>query len=222
MDIESVGEKFVRKLWDKGLLRSMPDLYRLTTEQLAGLEGYGEISAGRAVRSIAESKNQPFFRVLFGLNIPHVGFVTAQALAFHFGSVDDLAAATPDEIQAVEGIGPVVAEAVSEWFADAENRKLVTELSELGLRIEVAEDERPSAGRLSGSTYVLTGALEHFTREQAQMKLEALGAKVVGSVSSKTTAVIVGESPGSKLGKAERLGVSVLDEKGFEELLSGE
>jgi DNA ligase (NAD+) len=221
MDIEGIGEKFVRKLWGEGLLRSMPDLYRLRVEQLTEIEGYGEISAQHAIESIEQSEQQPFFRVLFGLNIPYVGFVTAQALAYHFGSVERLAAATREEIQAVEGIGPVVAEAVAEWFSDEENTLLVAELAELGLRLELGDEERPAAGRLSGSTYVITGTLERFSRAQAQAALEEQGAKVADSVSAKTTAVIAGENPGSKLEKARRLGLSILDERGFEQLLRG-
>ncbi len=221
MDIEGIGEKFVRKLWGERLLRSMPDLYRLRAEQLTELPGYGEISAQRAVEAIEHSKEQPFFRILFGLNIPYVGFVTAQALAFHFGSAERLAAATRDEIQAVEGIGPVVAEAVSEWFADDENALLVTELGELGLRLELGDEERPAEGRLSGSSYVITGTLERYSRAQVQTALEERGAKVTDSVSAKTTAVIVGENPGSKLEKARRLGLTILDEQGFEQLLRG-
>jgi DNA ligase (NAD+) len=211
----------VRKLWAAGLLRSMPDLYRLRVEQLSELEGYGQISARNAVDGIERSKQQPFFRVLFGLNIPYVGFVTAQALAFHFGSIERLAAASQGEIQAVEGIGPVVAEAVAEWFADEENAQLVTELGELGLRLELGEEERPAEGSLSGRVYVITGTLERYSRAQAQAALEALGARVTDSVSARTTAVIAGESPGSKLEKARRLGVTILDEQGFEQLLRG-
>jgi DNA ligase (NAD+) len=221
MDIEGIGEKFVRKLWSEGLLRSMPDLYRLSAEQLTELEGYAEISALRAIKAIDESKRQPFFRVLFGLNIPYVGFVTAQALAFHFGSAEQLAAATREEIQAVEGVGPVVAEAVAEWFADEENTRLVAELAELGLRLELTGEELPAEGRLSGSTYVITGTLERFSRAQAQAALEERGAKVTDSVSAKTTALIAGENPGSKLEKARHAGVEILDERGLEELLRG-
>ena len=221
MDIEGIGEKFVRKLWSEGLLRSMPDLYRLRAEQLTALDGYGEISARRAVEAIERSKQQPFFRILFGLNIPYVGFVTAQALAYHFGSAERLAAATREEIQAVEGIGPVVAEAVAEWFSDEENARLVAELDELGLRLELGDEERPVEGRLSGSTYVITGTLERLSRAQAQAALEERGARVTDSVSAKTTAVIAGENPGSKLEKARRLGLTILDEQGFERLLSG-
>jgi DNA ligase (NAD+) len=219
MDIEGVGEQFVRRLWSEGLLRSMPDLYRLRPEQLAELEGYGEISAGKAVEAVERSKEQPFFRILFGLNIPQVGWVTAQNLARHFGSIDQLMAAPQEEIQAVEGIGPDRAEAIADWFADDENRTLVEELRNLGLRLEAGEAERPSEGPLTGRAYVITGTLEHWSREQAKAALEGLGAKVTDSVSKKTAGLVVGEAPGSKLEKAQRLGVELLDEAAFEALL---
>ena len=219
MDIEGVGEQFVRRLWAEGLLRSMPDLYRLRAERLVDLEGYGEVSAAKAIEAIARSKAQPFNRILYGLNIPQVGWVTAQALARHFGSVDRLAAASQEEIQEVEGVGPDRAEAIADWFADEENRRLVAELRELGLRLELGEEERPREGLLTGSTYVITGTLERWSREQAKAALEALGARVTDSVSRKTTAVVVGEAPGSKLEQAQRLGVPLLDEAAFEALV---
>ncbi|HYM64000.1 MAG TPA: NAD-dependent DNA ligase LigA [Gaiellaceae bacterium] len=221
MDIEGVGEQFVHRLWDEGLLRSMPDLYRLSAEQLQELDGYGEISAGNAVGAIQGSKSQPFFRVLFGLNIPDVGWVTAQNLARHFGSVDRLMEASQEDIMAVEGIGPERAEAIAEWFSDQENRRLVQELRELGLTFEVGEAERPVEGRLTGSTYVITGTLSGWTREEAATALEELGARVLNSVSGKTTGLVVGEEPGSKLAKAEKAGVPILDEAAFKKLLEG-
>jgi DNA ligase (NAD+) len=222
MDIEGVGEQFVRRLWDLGLLRSMPDLYRLTKEQLLSLEGFQERSASNVLASIEASKQQPFSRVLFGLNIPDVGWVTAQNLARHFGSVDRLLNASQEEIQAVEGIGPDRAESIADWFSDEQNRQLVAELRELGLRLEVGDEERPAEGPLSGQTYVITGTLERRSREQARQELEALGARVTDSVSNKTSGLVVGESPGSKLDKARRLGVPILDEDALERLLRGE
>ena len=221
MDIEGVGEQFVRKLWDEGLLRSMPDLYRLTAEQLLEIEGYGEISAARAVAAIERSKQQPFSRVLFGLNMPKIGWVLARNLARHFGNVDALAAATQEELEQADGIGPDRAELVAEWFADEENRALVTDLRELGLQMVAGEAEQPVEGRLNGRQYVITGTLEGFSREEAKAALEALGAKVSDSVSGKTTGVIVGDNPGSKVAKAEKLGVALLAEKALVELLSG-
>jgi DNA ligase (NAD+) len=219
MDIEGVGEQFIRRLWEEGLLRSMPDLYRLTADQLQELDGYGEISARNAVEAIQGSKSQPFFRVLFGLNIPDVGWVTAQNLTRHFGSVDRLMDASQEDIMAVEGIGPERAEAIAEWFSDEENRRLVQELRELGLTFEAGEAERPVEGRLTGSTYVITGTLSGWTREEATAALEELGARVLNSVSGKTTGVVVGEEPGSKLAKAEKVGVPILDEAAFQKLL---
>jgi len=221
MDIERVGEQFVRRFWKEGLLRSMPDLYRLTVERLMEHEGFGEISAAKAIESIERSKEQPFMRVLFGLNIPQVGWVTAQNLARHFGAVDRLMEASQEDIQAVEGIGPDRAEAIAEWFSDEENRRLVAELRELGLTFEAGEAERPAEGPLTGKTYVITGTLERWTREEAAAALEAKGAKVGNSVSGKTAGVVVGEEPGSKLQKAQRTGVPLLTEKDFEALLSG-
>jgi DNA ligase (NAD+) len=219
MDIEGVGEQFVRKLWDEGLLRSMPDLYRLTSEQLQALDGYGEISAGKAVEAIQASKQQPFSRVLLGLNIPKTGWVMARNLARHFQSVEGLLAATPGDLQEVEGIGPDRAELIAEWFADEENRRLVEELRSLGLQMEAGEAERPVEGPLSGRQYVITGTLGDWSREEAKSALEALGAKVSDSVSGKTTGVIVGENPGSKAEKADKLGVPILSEEGLRELL---
>ncbi len=219
MDIEGVGEQFVRKLWDEGLLRSMPDLYRLTPEQLLEIEGYGEISAARATEAIDRSRQQPFSRVLFGLNMPKVGWVLARNLARHFGTVDALMAASQEELEQAEGIGPDRAELIAEWFADEENRALVADLRSLGLQMEAGDAERPVDGPLTGNQYVLTGTLAGYTREAAKAALEALGARVGDSVSKKTTAVIVGESPGSKAAKAEKLGVPILDEAGLRTLL---
>jgi DNA ligase (NAD+) len=219
-DIDGVGEQFVRRLWDAGLLRSMPDLYRLTAEQLMELDGYGEISARNAIAAIEESKKIPFRRVLFGLNIPDVGWVTAQSLARHFGSVDALIAATPEDLVECEGIGPERAEAIAEWFADEDNRKLVEELRGLGLVFEADEGDRPVEGPLTGSQYVITGTLDGFTREEAKAALEAKGAKVSDNVSKKTTGVVVGESPGSKAAKAQSLGVPVLSEEDLRKLVA--
>lgn len=221
-DIDGVGEQLVRRLWDLGLLRSLPDLYRLTKEQLIELDGFQEKSATNVISSIEASKEIPFRRVLFGLNIPDVGWVTAQTLARHFGSVDRLADASQEEIMEVEGLGPERAEKIVEWFAEADNRQLIAELRELGLRFESGDEDRPPEGPLTGSTYVITGTLERWSREQAQAELVARGAKVTNSVSKKTTGLIVGEEPGaSKLTKAQRTGVPLLDEAELARLLSG-
>jgi DNA ligase (NAD+) len=219
MDIENVGGSTIKKLWDEGIVRSLPDLYRLSAEQLGELDGFAEISATRAFDSIQRSKDQPFSRVLFGLNIPKVGWVIARSLALHFRTAEALAAATLEQLEEVEGIGPERAELIAEWFADPDNLALIGELRELGLQLALAEDEQPPEGRLSGSQYVITGTLEGWTREEAKVALESLGAKVSDAVSKKTTGVVVGESPGSKAQKAEKLGVPVLSEADLRELL---
>ncbi len=219
-DIEGVGEQSVRRLWDLGLVRSLPELYRLTKEQLMELEGYGEISATSAIESIEASKQVPFHRVLFGLNIPDVGWVTAQNLARHFENVDRLLSAAQEDILEVEGIGPERAEAIAEWFSDEANQALVEELRSLGLRFEIGDELKPVEGPLTGNTYVITGTLEGFTRDEAAAALEAKGAKVVNSVSGKTTGLIVGEEPGnSKLTKARKVEVPILSEADLVELL---
>jgi len=219
-DIEGVGEQSVRRLWDLGLVRSLPELYRLTKEQLMELEGYGEISATSAIESIEASKQVPFHRVLFGLNIPDVGWVTAQNLARHFENVDRLLSAAQEDILEVEGIGPERAEAIAEWFSDEANRALVEELRSLGLRFEIGDELKPVEGPLTGNTYVISGTLEGFTRDEAAAALEAKGAKVLNSVSGKTTGLVVGEEPGnSKLAKARKVEVPILSEADLVELL---
>jgi len=221
-DIEGVGEQSIRRFWDLGLVRSLPELYRLREDQLLELEGFGEISAGNTIRSIEASKQIPFSRVLFGLNIPKVGWIMAQNLARHFGTVDRLQDATQEAIQEIDGFGPERAELIVEWFADEQNRVLVQELRELGLRFEAGEEERPVDGPLTGSSYVITGRLEGLSRESAKAGLEALGAKVSDSVSSETTGLVVGEEPGkSKLTKAEKAGIPILSEADLDRLLAG-
>ncbi len=221
-DIEGVGEQLVRRLWDLGLVRSLPDLYRLTKEQLLELDGFQERSATNVVEAIRVSKAIPFRRVLFGLNIPDVGWVTAQNLARHFGSVDRLCEAAQEDVVEVDGIGPDRAESIVEWFADDDNRRLVDELRALGLRFESGEEDRPVEGPLTGKQYVITGTLETYSREDAKAALEALGAKVTDNVSKKTAGVFVGESPGSKVAKAQVAGVPLLTEEDLRELLANE
>jgi DNA ligase (NAD+) len=221
-DIEGIGEQTVRLLWEKGLVRSLPDLYRLTKEQLLELEGFAEISATAAIDAIEASKNVPFSRVLLGLNIPKLGWVLAQSLARHFGNVDRLLSASQEEVEEVDGFGPDRAEIIVEWFEDEQNRALVEELRSLGLRFELGEEDKPKEGPLTGKTYVITGTLERWSRDQAAAALEAVGAKVTNSVSTKTTALVVGEDPGaSKLTQAEKAGVEQIDEAALEKLLAG-
>jgi DNA ligase (NAD+) len=220
-DIEGVGEQFVWRLWELGLVRSLPDLYRLTKEQLLELDGFQEKSATNVISSIEASRTGiSFSRVLFGLNIPDVGWVTGQNLARHFGSVDRLLEATQEQVEEVDGIGPDRAESIVEWFAEEDNRRLVEELRALGLRLEVGEEERPVEGPLTGKQYVITGTLESMSREEARAALEAFGAKVSDNVSKKTTGVFVGESPGSKVAKAQKAGVPLHTEDDLQALLA--
>ena len=220
-DLEGVGEQTVRVLWAEGLVRSLPDLYRLTKEQLLELDGFGEISATNAIDQIEQSRTRvPFSRVLLGLNIAGIGWVLAQNLARHVGDVDTLMNATQEELAEVEGFGPDRAEAVVEWFADDDNRKLVEELRSLGLQFESGDEDKPVEGPLTGSQYVITGTLERYSREEARAALEALGAKVSDGVSKKTTGVVVGDSPGSKVAKAQKAGVPLLTEDDLEKLLT--
>jgi DNA ligase (NAD+) len=220
MDIDGLGEKQVATLQANGLVRTAGDFYRLTEEQLTALEGYGEVSARNLVASIAASKEQPFGIVLFALGIEGVGYVTGRNLAAQLRTADALLAAGPEEIAETPGIGPVVAELIARQLADEQMRSLIADLRDLGLRFE-QEGPPPGEGPLRDMTFVLTGTLPDLTREQAQERIMAAGGKVTGSVSRKTSYVVAGASPGSKLAKAEKLGVPVIDEGGLLELLEG-
>jgi DNA ligase (NAD+) len=221
MDIEGVGEKLVLRLFELGMIGRPSDLYRLTVDDLLPLEGFQERSAANVIASIEASKERPFGSVLFGLGIPHVGGVNAQSLARHFGSLAALREATADDIAAVPGIGMVIAEAVVAWFGDPDHQSLVDDLAAAGVRLELGEDERPAAdGPLVGSTFVLTGTLS-IPRAEAERRIVEAGGKVVGSVSAKTSYLVAGSDAGTKLAKAEKLGVEVLDEDGLTALLRG-
>ncbi|MGI9117551.1 MAG: NAD-dependent DNA ligase LigA [Gaiellales bacterium] len=220
MDIDGVGEKLVDRLYELGLVRRASDLYGLAVDDLLPLEGFQETSANNTIAAIETSKARPFGNVLFGLGIPHVGLITAQAIARAFGSMDRLIAAGAEEIAEVEGVGPVIAEAVAAWCADPERQAEVAALRAAGVTLELAEDELPvEGGPLSGMTIVVTGTLEGFSRDEAKAAIERLGGKSTDSVSKKTSYVVVGASPGSKVAKAEKAGVPILDEAGFRKLL---
>ena len=223
MDIDGVGEKLVLRLWELGLVRRPPDLYRLTSEQLLPLDGFQQRSAENVITSIRRSLERPFARVLFALGMPHVGSVNAELLARSFGSIERLRAAGPDEIAEVEGVGPIIAEAVAAWFADPDHGSLVDELAAAGLNMQGdASEESPADGPLGGLTVVITGTLPGWSRDDARAAVVERGGKVTDSVSKRTSYVVAGASPGSKLAKAESLGVPVLDADGFARLLAGE
>ena len=211
MDIDGVGEKLVARLLELGLVTRPPDLYRLTVDDLLPLEGFQQRSAENVIRSIEASKQRPFGNVLFALGIPHVGYVNAQLLADEFGSMDALAHASAEEIAAVEGVGPVIAEAVSSWFLDEEHADVVRGLADAG--VQMSGPRRAAAateGPLSGKTVVVTGSIEGHTRDSIREHLELLGAKVTDSISKKTDYLVAGEGGGSKRAKAEKLGVPVV------------
>jgi DNA ligase (NAD+) len=219
MDIDGLGEKQVKRFLDDGLITDAAGIYELTTEQLTGLEGFGEVSATNLLRAIEQSKAMPFARVLFALGLDGVGSVTAEALARHFGSIDDLLAAGEERIEEVDGVGPILAESIVEQLSDEATRELIADLRRRGLRFELDESERRAEeGPLKDRTFVLTGTLPDLSREQATDLIKAAGGKVTGSVSKKTDYVVAGDSPGSKLAKAEKLGVEVIDEAGLREL----
>ena len=220
MDIDGLGEERVLQLQRAGLVRNAADLYRLRVEQLTELEGFGEVSATRLVAAIAASRERPFGRVLFAIGLEEVGFVTGRNLAQQFRSVDALMAATPEQIAQTAGVGPKMAETIAAQLAEPHMRELIADLRAQGLQFEV-EGPPPGQGPLAGKTFVLTGTLPDLTREQATERITAAGGRVTSSVSKKTDYVVAGESPGSKLEKAERLGVAVVDEAGLLGLLDG-
>ena len=220
MDIDGLGEKQVKRFLDDGLIADAAGIYELTAEQLTGLEGFGEVSAANLLDAIEQSKRMPFARVLFALGLDGVGSVTAEALARHFGSVDDLLAAGEERIEEVDGVGPILAESIVEQLSDEATLELIADLRRQGLRFELDESERRAEeGPLKDRTFVLTGTLPDLSREQATDLIKAAGGKVTGSVSKKTDYVVAGDSPGSKLAKAEKLGVAVIDEAGLRDLL---
>ena len=218
MDIEGLGEKLADQLVEKGLVNSVADLYRLTREQLAGLERMGGKSADNLLQELERSKKPELDRLLYALGIREVGEVTARSLARHFGTLERITSASEEELIEVPDVGPVVASHVHAFFQEAHNNEIIASLVQAGLRwkaVEVMQGEQP----LAGQTWVLTGALG-MPRAKAKNMLESLGAKVSGSVSGKTSVVLAGEAAGSKLKKAQSLGVEVIDEAAFLQLMS--
>jgi DNA ligase (NAD+) len=222
MDIEGLGEERASQLLKLGLIQGIADIYELTADQLAAVDGFAEISANNLVQSINLSKGQPFHRVLFGLGIHGVGGVNARALAGHFRTAEALMRATPEQMEEVPGIGPIVARQVSETLAEPATVQLIERLHAHGLQMEeVGPAPGAADGPLAGKTLVLTGTLPSLTREDATARIEAAGGKVTGSVSSKTDYLVAGEDAGTKLVKAQQLGTTVLDEPGLLSMLAG-
>ncbi len=220
MEIEGLGEKNVMRFLDEKLITDPASIYDLTAERIAELEGFGETSAKALVAEIERSKERPFGRVLYALGLPGIGFVNANAIASHFGSIDALLEATAEQITEVEGIGPVLAESLREELADEAVIELIGRLRERGLRFELSEDERRAeGGPLEDTSFVLTGTLPELSRDEATRLIQAAGGKVTGSVSKKTDYVVAGDNPGTKLAKAQELGTEILDEDGLRKVL---
>ncbi|MDQ6835463.1 MAG: NAD-dependent DNA ligase LigA [Actinomycetota bacterium] len=220
MDIDGLGEKQVSLFMELGWVRTAADFYRLDREKIAAQPGFGPVSAGKLTKAIEQSQRQPFGRVLYALGIEEVGAVTGRNLAAQFRSVEALLDADPQAIEQTPGVGPKMAQTICEQLHDEIMLALIADLRGLGLRLE-QEGLPPGQGPLAGKTIVLTGTLPELTREQATEMILAAGGRVTGSVSRRTDYLVAGESPGTKLAQAERLGVAVLDEAGLKALLDG-
>jgi len=218
MDIEGLGDKLVQQLVDKGMLKTVADIYRLTKDELAALDRMAEKSAQNLLDQIEKSKTTTLARFLHALGVPQVGEATAQLLADHFGAIDDLMEAKRETLEDIHGIGPAMAEDLYSFFHEKHNRRVIRNLLKAGIHWpKPARAKKDSP--LSGKTFVLTGGLASMSRDEARRKLQLLGAKVTDSVSKKTDYVVVGEDPGSKADKAEKLGIEMLDEKEFLKIL---
>jgi DNA ligase (NAD+) len=219
MNIDGLGDVLVEQLVDRGLVKSLADLYLLTQEQLESLERMGKKSSEKLLANIDASRRAPLPRVIYGLGIRYVGERTAQILADHFGSIDELAASRPEELEAAEEVGPRISVAIREFFDEPRNQALLADLRTAGLQFSQPK-KRPAAGsKLKGEIFVLTGTLPNLSREDATERIESAGGKVTSSVSKKTNYVVAGENPGSKLEKAESLGVRVISEEDLLALL---
>jgi DNA ligase (NAD+) len=218
MDIDGLGEKQVSLFMELGWVRTAADFYDLSAEQIAEQSGFGTVSAQKLVAAVQASTRQPFGRVLYALGIEEVGGVTGRNLAQQFRTIDALLAADPEAIEHTPGVGPKMARTIHDQLHDELMRALIEQLRTRGLRLE-QEGSPPGEGPLAGKTLVLTGTLPELTREQATERIIAAGGRVTGSVSRKTDYVVAGDTPGTKLAQAERLGVAVLDEAGLLELV---
>jgi len=220
MDIEHMGYKTIDLLLANGWITDPADIFTFDPRLLLEIEGWGEISVTNLATAIEAAKDRPVARLLTALGIRHVGGTVARMLVRHFGGLPDLMAATEEEISSIEGIGPKIAAGVAEWSSDPANRELVAKLGAAGVRLAEDVPEGGPSDLLAGSTFVVSGTVEGFTREEAQAAIEQRGGKATGSVSGKTTALIVGESPGaSKTAKAEELGVPIIDGETFKTML---
>ena len=219
MDIEGLGDRLIEVLVDEGMVNTVADLYRLTRFQLASLDRMGDKSAANLVAAIDRARHPVLWRFLYALGIREVGEATAKSLASHFGTLEAVSEADDEALQAVPDVGPIVAGHIHSFFDQPHNQETLQALRDAGVSWQEEQVVPAEAKPLAGETWVLTGTLSQMTRDQAKEKLEKLGAKVAGSVSKKTACVVAGEAAGSKLAKAEQLGVPVLDEDGLLALL---
>ena len=219
MNIDGLGPAIVELLLNKGLIQDVSDLYQLRGEELVSLERMGEKSTANLLASIEASKDQGLARVLFGLGIRHVGAKAAKVIAQHYGDVEGIFNGTIEEIQNLPDIGPKIAQSLVEWLKEEYNQKLIEKLKIAGVRLTEEQRELISETKISGKTFVLTGTLPSLKRSEAAQMIEERGGKVSGSVSKKTDYLLAGEEAGSKLDKAKELGIFILDEKGFLDLL---
>ncbi|MBI4300109.1 MAG: NAD-dependent DNA ligase LigA, partial [Chloroflexi bacterium] len=219
MDIRGIGEQMVATLLREGLIKDMADIYYLTKEQLLSVERMGDKSAGNIIAAIGRSKDRPLANVVFALGILHVGGETARLLVRRFPSMERLADASLEELREVLGIGPVVAESVFAFFRQKENRDLIERLRRAGVRMAEEKPAVPAEGPLAGQEFIITGKLESFTRAQAEALVEELGGKAGDTVTRRTTCLVVGEDPGSKLARAQQLGTKQLTEVEFLRLI---
>ncbi len=225
MDIRGLGPRLIAKLLEKGWVQHPDDFYHLTVAQLAALEGMGEKSAHNIISAIDASRNTTLPRFLHALGIPEVGEVTAEQLALHFGSLEAIMAADEAALEAVEDVGPVVAQHIVTFFQQPVNQKVIRGLLDAGIHwpeIRPSSDASSQVSPFAGRTVVLTGTLQSMTRDEAKARLKAQGAHVTNSVSRRTDFVIAGEKAGSKLTKAQQLGVTILNEQQFLEMLGGQ
>jgi DNA ligase (NAD+) len=220
MDIEGLGDVMAQQLTELGLVRDIADVYALDVDGLAQVPRTGPKSRENLLASVERSKRRGLARLLYGLGIRFVGSQTAQILAGDFGTIDAIAAASEEELQRSEGIGPEVSASVALFFKQAANRKMIARLRAAGVDVTAPKRERAPLGALAGKTLVITGTLPTLTREEAMALILAAGGKVTGSVSKRTDYVVAGDEPGSKLAKAGQLGVFVIDEEGLRTLLS--
>ena len=220
LDIDGLGPALIDQLVEKGLAKNPADLYSLTLADLVSLERMGEKSAGNLLKAIDTSRERPLSRLLLGLGIRHVGARTAQALAGHFASLDGVMEARQEDLTRIDDVGEIVAASIRDYFKVAENRRLIEQLRAAGLCFESPQTDSDAGPQpLAGKTFVVTGTLECGSRDEVHAKIQALGGRVSGSVSKKTDYLVAGENAGSKLEKAVALGVAVLDENSFQDLI---